>query len=67
MGKLSTVLVCLAALAFILAVISAFSGPFAGITAEGYSQACTNLALIAIAVSVCCKCKCKDEDKGDGE
>ncbi len=45
------VLVGLSALAFILAVISVFfhvSMP--GVSAEGLSRACSNLALIAIAV-----------------
>ena len=62
MRNLSITLVCLSALGFLLAVISAFSGRIFGITAEGFSQACTNLALIAIAVSLCCTCK--EEEKG---
>ena len=45
----------LAALAFILAVITALTGPIAmDIQAESFSRACNNLALIAIAISVCC-------------
>ena len=65
MRNLSVILICLSALGFVLAVISAFVGTIAGITAEGFSQGCTNLALIAIALSVCCTCK--EEDKGSGE
>lgn len=63
MRNLGIVLLCLSALGFVLAVISAFSGPIAGITAEGFSQGCTNLALIAIALSLCCKCE--EEKKGE--
>ena len=55
MRNFGIVLVCLSALGFVLAVISAFAGPIAGVTAEGFSNGCTNLALIAIALSVCCK------------
>ncbi len=47
-------LIGLSALAFVLAVIGAavLSGPILGIHAEGFSRACTNLALLAIALSV---------------
>ena len=56
MRNFTKVLVGLAGLAFILAVIgSAFTGPIMGVTAEGFSRACTNLALIAIALSLCFK------------
>jgi len=55
MRNIGIALICLAALGFILAVISAFTGPIAGVTAEGYSHGCTNLALISIALFVCCK------------
>ena len=65
MRNLGIILICLSALGFVLALISAFTGPIAGVTAEGFSQGCTNLALIAIALSVCCKCK--EEDKGSRE
>ncbi|MFC1892316.1 hypothetical protein ACFLZT_07995 [Thermodesulfobacteriota bacterium] len=65
MKKLTTILVCLSALGFVLAVISAFSGRIMGITPEGFSQGCTNLALIAIALSFCCNCK--EEEKGGEE
>ena len=63
MRNIGVVLVCLSILGFVFAVISAFVGaPIWGVTAEGYSQACTNLALIAIALSLCCTCK--DDDQG---
>jgi len=65
MRKLSTILICLSALGFVLAVISAFSGTILGVTAEGFSLGCTNLALIAIALSLCCNCK--EGDKGGEE
>jgi len=65
MRNLGIILICLSALGFVLAVISTFVGPFAGVSSEGYSRGCTNLALIAIALSVCCKCE--EEDKGSGE
>jgi hypothetical protein len=57
MQNLKIVLVCLSALGFVLAVISAFTGPIAGVTAEGFSSGCTNVALIAIAIAMCCPSK----------
>jgi len=55
MAKLNMVLIGLSAIAFLLAVISVLlSGSIMGITPEGFSRACTNLALLGIAVSVCC-------------
>ena len=40
-------------LAFLLAVIATFlAGSIMGITAEAFSRACSNLALIAIALTV---------------
>ncbi len=55
MGKLIMVLIGLSAVAFLLAVISVLvTGPMMGITAEAFSRACTNLALMGIALSVCC-------------
>ena len=65
MRNIGIVLICLSVLGFLLAAISAFAGPIAGITAEGFSQGCTNLALIAIALSVCCTCKGEDQGEGD--
>ncbi len=47
-------LVGLSGLGFVLAVASALMRtPIAGIAPEGFSRACTNLALIAIALAVC--------------
>ncbi len=42
----------LAALAFVLAVVASFAGPILDTTPEGFSRACTNLALLAIALVV---------------
>jgi len=50
MGKLSRVLTGLAAVAFVLAVVSHFTGPIAMVTGVGYSHACADLALLAIAL-----------------
>ena len=52
MRNIGIVLICLSVLGFVLAVISALVGPISGVTAEGFSQGCTNLALIAIALAV---------------
>jgi len=55
MANLKMALIGLSALSFLLAVISVLvTGPIMGITAEGFSRACTNLVLMGIAVSVCC-------------
>lgn len=55
MAKLTMVLIGLSAVAFLLAVISVLvTGSMMGITPEGFSRACTNLALMGIALSVCC-------------
>lgn len=49
-------LVGLSGLAFVLAVSSGLLGTtIGGIAPEGFSRACTNLALIAIALAVCFK------------
>lgn len=50
MSSLAKPLVGLAALAFVLAVVTHFRGPFVSLQAVGYSRACTNLALLAIAL-----------------
>jgi phage-related holin len=51
MRYLAWVLIALAAIAFILAVASAlFHSAIVRVTAEGYSRASANLALIAIAL-----------------
>jgi hypothetical protein len=52
MNTATKVLTALAGLAFVLAVLTNFTGPIAGTGAEGFSRACTNLALLAIAVSL---------------
>ena len=54
MQGIAKILVALSILAFVLAVIGAlFSSPILGVASEGYSRACTNLALIALALSIC--------------
>ena len=45
-------LIALAALAFVLAVLSNLGVNIVGATAEGFSRACSNLALIAIALGI---------------
>lgn len=50
MYTLAKGLTALAALAFVLAVVSSFWGPILGTPAEGFSRACSNLALLAIAL-----------------
>lgn len=50
MRTLVKVLVGLAALAFVLAVVTAFTGRFMPVHPEGFSRACSNLALLAIAL-----------------
>lgn len=52
MGNLPKALTGLAFLAFVLAVVANFMGPVLNTPAEGFSRACTNLALLAIAVMV---------------
>lgn len=49
MANLSKALVALAGLAFILAVVTVFTGPFL-VGPEGYSRASTNLALLALCL-----------------
>jgi hypothetical protein len=50
MSNVAKALTGLAALAFVLAVLTHFTGPIVQTQAEAYSRACTNLALIAIAL-----------------
>jgi len=53
MTSLSKVLVVLAGLGFVLAALAAYMKiHILGISAEGFSRGCTNLALISIAVSL---------------
>ena len=50
MGNLVKALIGLAALAFVLAVVTHFAGPIVQTQAEAYSRASSNLALLAIAL-----------------
>jgi hypothetical protein len=51
--NLTLVLIALSALGFVLAVVGTLFGqPIMGVAPEGFSRACTNLALIAIALVV---------------
>jgi hypothetical protein len=50
MSNLVKALIGLAALAFVLAVVTHFMGPIVGTRAEAYSRASTNLSLLAIAL-----------------
>ena len=50
MSTLVKALIGLAALAFLLAVLTHFMGPIVQTQAEAYSRASTNLALLAIAL-----------------
>lgn len=49
MANLAKACVGLAALAFVLAVVTSFTGPIL-VGAEGYSNAATNLALLALCL-----------------
>jgi hypothetical protein len=50
MRTLAKVLVGLAGLAFVLAVAASFTGRIMHVHPEGFSRACSNLALLAIAL-----------------
>jgi len=52
MSTLVRALIGLAALAFLLAVLTHFIGPIVGTQAEAYSHASTNLSLLAIALGL---------------
>ena len=52
MNALAKGLTGLAILAFLLAVVTKFTGPILVLHAAGYSRACSNLALLAIALAV---------------
>ena len=53
MSNAPKALVAIAALAFLLAAVGSFMGQtIMGIGPEGFSQACTNLALLAVGVSL---------------
>jgi hypothetical protein len=53
MAGIAKVLLILAVLGFLLAVASRLSlGIMMGVSAQGFSNGCTNLALIAIGISM---------------
>jgi hypothetical protein len=52
MSNLARALTGLAVLSFVLAIVTNFTGALLNTTAEGFSRACTNLALLAIAFVV---------------
>jgi len=53
MRNIAILLIGLSVLGFLLAVISTLvTGSIMGVTPEGFSRGCTNLALIAIALAV---------------
>jgi hypothetical protein len=52
MASLAKACVALAVLAFILAVVTSFTGPLANIRPHTFSEAATNLALIALCLFV---------------
>ena len=56
MSNIMIGLVILSGVAFVLAVIGTlFNVNFLSVIPEGFSRACSNLALIAIALAVCIK------------
>ena len=56
MTALTKGLIVLAVIAFATAVVvKLFTRDFIGVQAEGYSRACSNLALIAIALGIAWK------------
>lgn len=58
MTKVVYSLIAMACFGFVIAVLGAvFNFDFLGVDPEGFSRACSNLALIAIALAVCFKCK----------
>lgn len=58
MRNLILVLIVLSALNFVVAAITALVGSgFLGVASEGFSNACTNLALLAIALLLASKRK----------
>ncbi len=53
MSNATKALIGLSVIAFLLAVVTnLFTGPIMGVHSEGFSRACSNLALIAIAIAV---------------
>lgn len=58
MKVISTILLVLSAVAFVLAVVVVlFTGKILGVSAEAYSRACTNLALLDIILLLMVKKK----------
>jgi O-antigen/teichoic acid export membrane protein len=57
MRSLIWVLIALSAVGFLLAVIGVYSYGLIGVTAEGFSRGCSNLALLAIALMLATKKK----------
>jgi len=55
MADLAKVLVGLSALAFVLAVVTNYGValPLPAASSEGFSRACSNLALLALALVLC--------------
>ena len=52
MSTLATALTGLALVSFVVAVVANFMGPILNTPAEGWSRACSNLALLAIALVI---------------
>jgi hypothetical protein len=52
MSNLVKALIALSALAFVLAIVTHFTGPIVGTQAEAYSRASSKLALLAIALQL---------------
>ncbi len=60
--KLAIGLMGLAAVAFVVAVVEVLiTGSLMGVSAEGFSRASTNLALLAIALILWCKVSPSDQ------
>ena len=56
MSNILKALIALSCLAFVIAVLGSVLGfDFLGVDPEGYSRACSNIALIAIGLAVCFK------------
>ena len=51
MSNLPKLFLVAALVAFLLAIITVYTGPLASIPPEGFSRACTNLALLAIGIA----------------
>ncbi|MDH3197581.1 MAG: hypothetical protein OEO21_05010 [Candidatus Krumholzibacteria bacterium] len=50
MSGIVKLLIVASVVGFVLAVVASYTGTIAGVTAEGFSRGCTNLALVAIAL-----------------